>query len=254
MAQLELPSIARQSTMATTIGPSAAVHSAAAEAAAERAPFIDMLYASVAFTGLFIVLCCVVYPLLVWGLAQAIFPVQANGSLITRAGDFTTDTEEAVGSLLLSQNFAAAGYFHSRPSAAGSGFDATSSGGTNLGPLSDKLLNGVHDSKNPDGTPNPAADFDGVKDLVSAYRAENGLPDNAIVPADAVTRSASGLDPHISPENARLQAARVAKERGVQREVVEKLIEQHTDRPAFGVLGDPGVNVLALNLALDKVR
>ena len=137
-----------------------------------------------------------------WGIAQAIFPVQANGSLITKAGTFTTDPEEAVGSALLGQNFAAPQYFHPRPSAAGAGYDAASSGGTNLGPLSDKLLNGIHDAKNADGTPNPSADFDGIKDLVAAYRTENGLADDAIVPADAVTRSASGLDPHISPENA----------------------------------------------------
>ena len=189
--------------MAATIEVAGAtMRGAAVETARARTWFIDMLYATCTFTGLFIVLCCAVYPVLVWGLAQAIFPIQANGSLITRAGVFTTDTEQAVGSALLSQSFAAAAYFHARPSAAGSGYDAANSGGTNLGPLSDKLLNGIHGSKNPDGTPNPAADFDGVKDLVSAYRSENGLAEGAIVPADAVTRSASGLDPHISPENA----------------------------------------------------
>jgi K+-transporting ATPase ATPase C chain len=255
MAQLDFSSIARQRTVATPIEVVAAtVRGTAAEAAAERASFIDMLYATLAFTGLFIVVCCGAYPVLVWGVAQALFPVQANGSLITRAGVFTTDTEEAVGSAQLGQNFAAAGYFHPRPSAAGSGYDAANSGGTNLGPLSDKLLNGVHGSKNPDGTPNPGADFDGVRDLVSAYRAENGLPEDAIVPVDAVTRSASGLDPHISPANARLQAARVASARGLGVEVVQRLIEEHTDRPAFGILGDPGVNVLMLNLALDKTH
>ena len=255
MTRLELPSIARQRTVAATIDEvGATVRGAVAEATVERTSFIDMLYSTCAFTGLFLVLCCAVYPVLVWGFAQAIFPVQANGSLVTRAGGFTTDTEEAVGSALLSQNFATAGYFHPRPSAAGSGFDAANSGGTNLGPLSVKLLNGIHDSKNPDGTPNPAADFDGVKDLAAAYRAENGLADDAIVPVDAVTRSASGLDPHISPTNARLQAARVAKARGLGVEVVQKVIEQHTDRPALGILGDPGVNVLMLNLALDKTH
>ena len=255
MTRLELPSIARQRTVAATIDEvGAAVRGAAPEVAAERTSFIDMLYAALAFTGLFIVLCCMVYPLLVWGVAQAMFPVQANGSLITRAGAFTTDPEEAVGSAQLSQNFAAAGYFHPRPSAAGSGFDAASSGGTNLGPLSDKLLNGIHDAKNPDGTPNPAGNFDGIKDLTAAYRAENGLADDAIVPADAVTRSASGLDPHISPENARLQASRVATARGQSLDRVQRLIAQHTDQPALGILGDPGVNVLMLNLALDKAR
>jgi K+-transporting ATPase ATPase C chain len=262
MAQREVPSkviFARQRTAATTIdaaggidGAGATVRGPAAKTAAELTSFIDMLYSTCAFTGLFIVLCCAVYPVLVWAFAQAIFPVQANGSLITRAGAFTTDTEQAVGSALLSQNFATAKYFHPRPSAAGSGFDAASSGGTNLGPLSDKLLNGIHDSKKPDGTPNPSADFDGVKDLVSAYRSENGLADDAIVPADAVMRSASGLDPHISPANAKLQASRVATAHGLRLDVVEKLIEEHTDRPAFGILGDPAVNVLTLNLALDK--
>ena len=255
MTRLELPPIARQRTVAATLDEvGAAVRGAAAEATAERTSLVDMLYSTCAFTGLFLVLCCAVYPVLVWGFAQAIFPVQANGSLITRAGAYTTDPEEAVGSALLSQTFATAAYFHPRPSAAGSGYDAANSGGTNLGPLSDKLLNGIHDSKKPDGTPNPSADFDGVKDLVSAYRAENGLADGAIVPADAVTRSASGLDPHISPDNARLQAPRVASARGLGVEVVQKLIEEHTDRPAFGIIGDPGVNVLMLNLALDKAR
>jgi len=209
------------------------------------------LYVSAVFAAVFIVVCCGVYPAVVWGVGQALFPVQANGSLVTKTGAFTTDPAEAVGSALLGQGFSAPGYFHPRPSAAGSGYDASSSGGTNLGPLSDKLLNGIHGSKNEDGTPNPAADFDGVKDLVAAYRAENGLPDDAIVPADAVTRSASGLDPHISPENARLQAARVAQARGLGLDVVRHLIDAHTDAPAFGVLGEPGVNVLMLNLALD---
>lgn len=253
MALLDSPSIARQKTAAAAsavVG--ATVRNATSEVAAASESVIDMLYAAVTFTGLFIVLCCVVYPVLVWGAAQAMFPVQANGSLVTRRGGFTTDTEDAVGSALLSQNFAAVGYFHPRPSAAGNGYDAANSGGTNLGPLSDKLLNGIHGSKNPDGTPNPAADFDGVKDLAAAYRAENGLPDDAIVPADAVTRSASGLDPHISVENANRQAARVAKARGVALEVVQKLIAEHTDQPALGILGDAGVNVLMLNLALEK--
>ena len=132
------------------------------------------------------------------------------------------------------------------------GYDAASSGGTNLGPLSDKLLNGIHDSKNADGTPNPAADFDGIKDLVAAYRTENGLADDAIVPADAVTRSASGLDPHISPENARLQAGRVARARSLSDDAIRRLIVEHTDAPSLGILGEAGVNVLLLNLALDR--
>lgn len=210
------------------------------------------LYVAAAFASLFIVLCCAVYPAVVWGIAQAIFPVQADGSLVTKTGAYTTDPGDAVGSALLGQNFAGRQYFHPRPSAAGAGYDATSSGGTNLGPLSDKLINGIHDAKNPDGTPNPAGNFDGVKDLVAAYRAENGLAADAVVPADAVTRSASGLDPHVSPENAALQAARVAHARGMSADAVARLIDDYTDGRAFGVLGEPGVNVLLLNLALDR--
>jgi len=210
------------------------------------------LHAAAAFTAVFLVVCCGLYPFAVWGIAQALFPIQANGSLVTKTGAFTTDPEQAVGSALLGQNFGGEQYFHPRPSAAGAGYDAASSGGTNLGPLSDKLLNGIHDAKNDDGTPNPAGNFDGIKDLVAAYRTENGLPADAIVPADAVTRSASGLDPHISPENAELQAARVARARGTTIEAVRAAIRRHTDAPALGVLGDPGVNVLLLNLDLDQ--
>ncbi len=218
----------------------------------ERLSFLGHLHAAAAFAVVFIVLCCGIYPVVIWGIAQAIFPVQANGSLVTKAGTFTTDPEKAVGSALLGQSFAAPEYFHPRPSAAGAGYDAASSGGTNLGPLSAKLLNGIHDAKNEDGTPNPAGNFDGIKDLVAAYRAENGLADDAIVPADAVTRSASGLDPHISPENARLQAGRVARARNLSDDAIRRLIIEHTDAPALGILGEAGVNVLLLNLALDR--
>jgi len=188
----------------------------------------------------------------VWGIAQIVFPTQANGSLLTKDGAFTTHPDEAVGSALLGQKFAAPQYFHPRPSAAGDGYDTANSSGTNLGPLSDKLLNGIHGSKKDDGTPNPAAAFDGMKDLVAAYRQENGLADDATVPADTVTRSASGLDPHISPENTLLQATRVAHARGISIQEVQKLVEQYTDSPSLGLLGEPGVNVLQLNLALDK--
>ena len=259
MAQLELPSVARQRTVATTIDVMGATVRGAA-VVAERTSFIGMLYATCAFTGLFIVLCCAVYPVLVWGVAQAIFPIQANGSLVTRAGRLTSDTEESVGSVLLSQNFVAPGYFHPRPSAAGTGYDAANSGGTNLGPLSDKLLNGIHGSKNPDGTPNPAADFDGVKDLAAKYRVENGLPDNAVVPADAVTRSASGLDPHISLENAMsvYQLDRVTRKRTPPtgdpeqtRKAIADLLHRHAFTPLSGLVGEPLVNVLEVNVALD---
>ena len=230
----------------------ASVTSSVAAESVESWSFLAHLHAAAAFAAVFIVVCCGLYPIAVWGIAEALFPIQANGSLVTKTGAFTTDPEHAVGSALLGQNFGGAQYFHPRPSAAGAGYDATSSGGTNLGPLSDKLLNGIHDAKNPDGTPNPAGDFDGIKDLVAAYRTENGLPDDAIVPADAVTRSGSGLDPHISPENAALQAGRVARARGLSVEAIRGLIHQHTDAPALGVLGEPGVNVLLLNLALDS--
>jgi K+-transporting ATPase ATPase C chain len=256
MAQLHIPSTLAFDRTGTVRADGAGIAdrpAAGAEAAVEQSSLLRLLYQASAFTAVFVVLCCGVYPVLVWGFAQAVLPIQANGSLVTKDGAFTTDAERAVGSALLGQNFALPQYFHPRPSAAGSGYDATSSGGTNLGPISDKLLNGIHDAKNEDGSPNPSADFDGVKDLVAAYRSENGLAENAIVPADAVTRSASGLDPHISPENARLQAARVATARGVSLAIVQKVIDQHTDAPSLGILGDPGVNVLMVNLALDRL-
>lgn len=186
-----------------------------------------------------------VYPLVVWGLSQAAFKRQANGSLVTNAQG------KVVGSSLLAQGFTRPEYFHPRPSAAGSGYDPTASSGTNLGPTSDKLINGIH-KKLPSGKDDPG-NFDGVKDLAAAYRTENGLPPGALVPVDAVTRSASGLDPQISPANAGLQAARVAKARNVSVETVRQAIAQNTQGRSLGFLGEPGVNVLTLNLALDKV-
>lgn len=215
-----------------------------------RIPFTHHVWASIAATLVLLLICCGLYPALVYGMALA-FPHQANGSLLKRDGTPTTSGNDAVGSALLGQTFTAPQYFHSRPSAAGSGYDASASGGTNLGPISDKLLNGIHGSRNADGTPNPSADFDGVKDLVAAYRAANGLSETALVPADAVTRSGSGLDPHISPRNAKLQAPRVAKARGMNDADVQALVSKYTDPPTLGLLGEPGVNVLRLNLALD---
>jgi K+-transporting ATPase ATPase C chain len=174
------------------------------------------------------VVCCGLYPLLVFGIGQVLFPAKANGSLIVDAGGVVR------GSRLIGQPFAADKYFHPRPSSAGNGYDPTSSGGSNLGPTSQKLR-------------------DAIAQNVSDYRAQNGLATNAPVPADAVTSSASGLDPHISQQNAALQADRVAKARGLSIEKVRELIQQNTDPADLGILGDPGVNVLRLNLALDAI-
>ena len=175
---------------------------------------------------------CLIFPAVITAIAQTVFPHQANGSLITRNGN-------VIGSALIGQNFAAPKYFHPRPSAAGSGYDAANSGGTNLGPTSKKLIDGDKG-------------FEGVKQLAAAYRKENNLPESTLLPSDAVTRSASGLDPQISPANAALQAARVASARGLSVDQVNQLIAQNTEGRQFGILGEPRVNVLQLNLALDK--
>lgn len=185
-----------------------------------------------------------VYPLVVWGLSQVAFRHQANGSLITNAQG------QVVGSELLAQGFTKPEYFHPRPSAAGGGYDPTASSGTNLGPTSDKLINGIH-KKLPNGKDDPT-NFDGIKDLAAAYRKDNGLADSTPVPVDAVTRSASGLDPHISPANAELQIARIGRARGVSEEVVRGLVQQSTQGRSLGFLGEPVVNVLTLNVTLDK--
>lgn len=187
------------------------------------------------------------YPLIVWGLSQGIFSKQANGSLAVNASG------TVVGSSLLAQGFTKPQYFHPRPSAAGSGYDPTSSGGTNLGPTSAKLLAGVHNPKLADGKDDPA-NFDGVGDLAKAYRTENGLPADAPVPVDAVTRSASGLDPDISLPNAEAQAGRIARARGTAVETVQRVIRETAKAPTLGFLGVPRVNVLELNLALDRLR
>lgn len=178
-------------------------------------------------TIILVVVCCGIYPLVVFGIAQAAFRNKANGSLIV-------DNDGTVrGSRLIGQGFAAEKYFHPRPSAAGNGYDAANSSGSNLGPTSQKLN-------------------DAIKDRIEAYRKENGLKDTESVPADAVTASASGLDPHISLRNAELQVPRVAKARGLTKDRIGELIRQNTDQPDLGILGDSGVNVLALNLALDQ--
>lgn len=175
------------------------------------------------------VICGGLYPLLVWGIAQAAFPGKANGGLIV-------DKEGAVrGSKLLGQGFSGEKYFHPRPSAAGSGYDAANSSGSNLGPTSQKL-------------------HDAIKERVEIYRKENGLKETDPVPADAVTASGSGLDPHISLRNAELQTRRVARARGLSEDKVKELIRAQTSPAGLGFLGEPGVNVLLLNLALDLVR
>jgi K+-transporting ATPase ATPase C chain len=205
--------------------------------------------ASLRALAFFVVLCCGIYPLAVYGLGQILFPWKANGSLIDKDGKPTTP-ENAVGSKLLGQTFTSPRYFHLRPSAAGSGYDAANSSGTNLGAISDKLLNGVADDPS---TKDVDESFAGIKQLVQSYREENGLGSDVPVPADAVTRSASGLDPHISTQNAQLQVTRVAKQRGLAAERIRGLIEEHTDRRDLGIFGEEGVNVTMLNIALDHV-
>jgi potassium-transporting ATPase KdpC subunit len=185
------------------------------------------LKTSLLLTAVLVVLLCGAYPLAVWAGAQVCFPTKANGSLIV-------DRDGTVrGSALLAQSFNNEKYFQPRPSAAGSGYDATSSSGTNLGPTSQKLA-------------------DSIKAAVVAFRTANGLAAAAPVPADAVTSSASGLDPHISVANAELQALRVARVRGLPLATVRTLIARHTAGRDLGFLGEFGVNVLLLNLALDR--
>src|SRR5579871_179632 len=208
-----------------------------------RASIISVLVLTILF-GL-------VFPFVITGISKVLFPWQAEGSLIGPDGKHVGPNDKAVaGSEIIAQGFTAPGYFHPRPSAAGNGYDPTSSGGTNLGPTSDKLINGIH-KKLPNGQDDPG-NFDGIKDLAAAYRKENGLADNAPVPADAVTHSASGLDPDISPANADLQVKRVATARGLSEDAVRKLVEENTAGRQLGILGEPRVNVLMLNLALDQ--
>jgi K+-transporting ATPase ATPase C chain len=185
-----------------------------------------------------------VFPFAVTAIARLAFPRQAAGSLIVRKG-------RTVGSSLIGQPFTSPGYFHPRPSAAGAGYDGGASAGTNLGPTSDKLIHGIH-NKLPNGEDDPG-NYDGIQDLARRYREENGLAPEAKLPADAVTRSASGLDPDISPENATLQCARVARARGLAPVTVLRLVASHTRPPQFGLLGESRVNVLELNLALDDL-
>jgi K+-transporting ATPase ATPase C chain len=229
-------------------------------------------------TLIFTILTGLLYPAVMTGLSELAFPKQANGSLVSVNG-------KVVGSTLIGQNFAKPEYFHPRPSAAGSGYDATASGGTNLGPTSAKLLHGTTKT---DDKKNEVVDFDGINLRIVHYCIDNDIPyessvpldrfkdshgdlndvklikafnndraplvftAKAPIPQDAVTASASGLDPHISPANAEAQAARVAKARGVSADQVKQLIAQSTEKADLGFLGEPRVNVLMLNIALDQ--
>jgi K+-transporting ATPase ATPase C chain len=177
-------------------------------------------------TLVLLVICCGIYPLVIFGAGQLLFPRQANGSLVL------DDKGNPIASTLLAQNFTADKYFNPRPSAAGTGYDSTSSGGSNYGATSQAL-------------------HDAVKQRVADYRKANNLPDSQLVPADAVEASGSGLDPHISLNNAALQLPRVAKTRGMSEDELKALVAKYTDGRDFGILGEPGVNIVKLNLALD---
>ena len=187
---------------------------------------------SIVATIFFAVILCGVYPLIVFGAAQLFFRHQADGSLLVdKSGTIR-------GSALLAQNFTGAQYFHPRPSAAGgNGFDATSSSGSNLGPTSSNLVANITQN-------------------IANYRADNNIATNSpiynMISADAVTASASGLDPHISPANAEIQIARVAKARGISEEQLRKLVQQNTSGRDLGLFGEPRVNVMTLNFALDQ--
>jgi K+-transporting ATPase ATPase C chain len=192
---------------------------------------LSEIRSAVMVTVMLAVVCCGLYPLVVFGVSQILFHDQANGSLLV-GKDGTIH-----GSRLIGQQFTLDKYFITRPSDAGANgmaYDPTASGGSNLGPTSQKL----HDT---------------IVQNIAAYRTQNNLDTNTPVPADAVTASASGLDPHISLRNAELQAPRVAKVRGLSLDKVRELIRANTDAASLGFLGEPGVNVLPLNLALDAL-
>jgi K+-transporting ATPase ATPase C chain len=190
--------------------------------------FFTEIRGAIMSTLMLAIVCCGIYPLVVFGFGQILFHDKANGSLLV-GKDGTIH-----GSRLLGQQFTSDKYFQSRPSAASNGYNATSSGGSNLGPTSQKLS-------------------DTIKQNIASYRTQNNLDTNAPVPADAVTASGSGLDPHISLRNAELQTPRVAKARNLPVEKIQALVRANTDPASLGFLGEPGVNVLPLNLALDAL-
>lgn len=183
------------------------------------------LLIAVLMTAVTTVLLGLVYPLVITGLAQLIFPAKANGQLISQNG-------QVIGSRILAQPFTGAAYFHPRPSAAGNGYDAANSGGTNFGPTNQKLIARVDQD-------------------VAAARAENP---NASIPIDMVTTSASGLDPDITPANAEFQLPRIAKERGISKDALRALVNKHMEGRQLGFLGEPRINVLELNLDLDQLH
>jgi K+-transporting ATPase ATPase C chain len=187
---------------------------------------IKELKTSAILTLVLLIICCGIYPLVVFAAGQLLFPKSANGSMVFDASG------KPIASTLLGQTFSADKYFAPRPSAAGTGYDSTSSGGSNYGSTSQAL-------------------HDAVKQRVSDYRKANNLPDSQLVPADAVTASGSGLDPHISIKNALLQLPRVAKARAMSEDDLKKMVDLYTDGRDFGILGEPGVNIVKLNLALD---
>ena len=190
--------------------------------------FIEFIR-SIAATLFFAVILCGLYPLVVFGVSQLLFPRQADGSLLVDRSGVVR------GSALIAQNFTGAKYFHPRPSAAGAnGFDATSSGGSNLGPTSSNLVANITQN-------------------IASYRTENALATNITVPADAVTASGSGLDPDISPANVELQIPRVAKAWGFSEERIRELVQQNTHGRDLGVFGEPRVNLITLNFALDQL-
>lgn len=188
--------------------------------------FAEELRISVVMTGVLAVILCGAYPIAVFVMAQGLFPSKANGSILYYNGI-------PAGSELLAQEFKSPRYFHPRPSAAGAGYDGNASGGSNLGPTSKELMNKV-------------------RERVEKYRKENELAEGVPVPADAAMASGSGLDPHISVENAILQARRVAKVRGYDVDDMDVLVWKYTEPRTLALLGEPRVNVLLLNLALDK--